>query len=360
MWFLLSPSGNPATRSFDDFALDEQTLSVFAKLGDVPIHGQYLDTIDPCIEAWKQRGSREVILWLGNSQLHAINQASTQSEPAPAKLFSAVSSEGLDLLTFSQPNASLQEHYVLLSYLSTRLPVDTLLLAMVFDDLRETGIRPQLRAALDEPNTRHELSATEIGNTILNQYLDAADPTTSATGDPTAIVSWQDRSEAFLDQTLEDNWSLWASRPHLRGVFLTELYFFRNQVFGISAQSKRKMIPGASSANLDAFAAIIDLASRRDIQVIPYIVPLRSDIPNPYVEDQYEAFKTRVRDLSRSGGLRLWNLEDIVPGSLWGTLTEHQSQGAQLDFMHFQEGGHERLARALEERLIPILRGRGR
>ena len=37
------------------------------------------------------------------------------------------------IITFSQPNANLQEHYVLFEYLRHRLPVRTLILPLVFD-----------------------------------------------------------------------------------------------------------------------------------------------------------------------------------------------------------------------------------
>ena len=128
--------------NFDELAFTDGTTSYFAKVNQLQIHCSSFPTIYQCINDYKNfGGNEEVVLWLGNSQLHAINQMRTGDETASAILYRDLKTEYKHLLTFSQPNASLQEHYVLYEYLSQKLPISYLLLPVVFDDLRETGIR---------------------------------------------------------------------------------------------------------------------------------------------------------------------------------------------------------------------------
>ena len=88
-------------------------------------------------------------MWLGNSQLHAINQMSENDEPASALLSRKLLSDSTYLLTMSQANANLQEHYVILNYISKLIPLDILILPVVFDDLREIGLRQGVKELFD-------------------------------------------------------------------------------------------------------------------------------------------------------------------------------------------------------------------
>ena len=91
-----------------------------------------------CIRGAKQSGTATVFLWLGNSQLHAINQFKPGDVNAPPILFDRLRARNEYLVTFSEPNASLQEQLVLFSYLLPRLEPKALILPIVFDDFRES------------------------------------------------------------------------------------------------------------------------------------------------------------------------------------------------------------------------------
>ncbi len=351
----LSLEGHLKHQNFDDFALGEGTSSVFAEVEGQPVHGRYLDSIPACVEAWQGRGPRPVVLWLGNSQLHGINQADAGAVPAPGKLFATLAETGKDLLTFSQPNANLQEHYLLLAYLSERLTVQALLLPVVFDDLRETGIRSELRGAFDDQAAVRRLAKSEVGRQILLQYQDGANPTSGGDDLNGLRETVQERVEKRLNDWLEGRWQLWANRPQLRGKAFTDLYHLRNRAFRISAQSKRKMISGSYSANMAALSAILDECARSGISAFLYIVPLRQDVSPPYVEEEYTQFKKDVAMIAEQGGAELWNLELLVPGPYWGMMKDVRGKGAGFDFMHFQEEGHAMLAKAIGEKLSSAL-----
>jgi hypothetical protein len=294
------------------------------------------------------------VLWLGNSQLHAINQAEPSAQPGSAKLYRRLARSGIGLLTASQPNANLQEHYLLFEYLRRRMDVDVLLLPLVFDDLRETGIRSGLADALRDAPVREALEETSVGRGILEMNNDMAKPDAGAEDLDGVRNTFQEASEGILNRWLERNSSVWAARPELRGRIFNGLYQLRNRAFGISAQTKRKVIQGRYAINMEALEAILDAAERAGIPVVLYIVPLRGDVERPYDEGEYSSFKREASKRAEAKGIALVNLEELVPGKYWGQMADIQGSGSGYDFMHFQEQGHELLAEELEREVLRV------
>ena len=233
-----------------------------------------------------------------------------------------------------------------------KMPVTTLILSVVFDDFRETGIRPTLIEAFNEKTVSFRLNKTEIGRRMMSNQgdHDAADNDLAALDD-----TFQEWSEKYLNAKLEKFWKIWEQRPTFRGNFLGNLYLFRNWVFGITPSSSRRMMPGRYIMNMDALKATVKSANEQGIKVILYIVPLRNDTKVPYDLEQYGKFKSEIKLISQRYKAKFVNFESLVPANLWGaknptTLGNEQ----ELDFMHFQAGGHELLAQALYEELIMI------
>lgn len=330
---------------FENFALGEATTSYFAMVDGVPIHCQDMDDADACLTGARQRGSVRYALWLGNSQVHAINQFQEGEENAPPILFRLLFKDSIDLLTLSQPNANLQEHYVLFEYIQARLPLAMLILPVVFDDLRETGLRSGISSALEEEGVAEALRQTAVGRQILAQNL----PEKIGPGNvEKQNESLQERTEKTINAWLENHWSLWAARPQIRGEIFTSLYKLRNTLLGIKATTKRRIIRGNYRTNMMALEATIDHAASMGIDVLLYIVPLRNDTDIPYDLNEYKGFKAEVQSLAERKDVEFVNLEDLVPPQLWGAKDSTAANGAtELDFMHFQADGHNLLAKAL-------------
>jgi hypothetical protein len=288
-----------------------------------------------------------VTLWLGNSQLHGINQWRPGDETAPALLAPKERSRGRDVVAFSQPNANTQEHLILFTYLARRLPVEWLVLPIVFDDFRESDIRDDIAKALADPEVASALSETPIGRTLLETRGQQMG------GDLAALEhTVQQRSETALDRWFSGHSNLWASRRQARGRLLTELYLLRNASFGISATSKRRVIPGRLRLNLSATRAILDAAARDGIRVLVYICPLRNDVEPPYVASEYATFKNTIGALALEEGALFADFEELVPAEIWGaTKRARLSDDGAIDFMHFQGPGHRLLADAVDARL---------
>ena len=123
-------------RAFEDAALGVQTQTVIGKLEGDRVHCFTMVDGADCLEPALERNMQRTVLWLGNSQLHAVNQLKDSNTLSSVQLARAMRTTGTEVLTFSQPNANLQEHLVLFETLMQEIPIDLLLLPVVFDDTR--------------------------------------------------------------------------------------------------------------------------------------------------------------------------------------------------------------------------------
>jgi len=342
----------------EKLALGDETSSQFSQFMGVPVHCEDIDDAYQCIDGYKKYSNNNVILWLGNSQLHSINQMKAGDETASSILHRCMKSYSKYNMTFSQPNAGLQEHYVLFEYISRQLPISTLVLPVVFDDMRETGIRSSLLGIFSDLYVVDQLKVSEIGKLLLKNNGDKD----SAGNDIAALdKTVQENSERYLNEKLKSFWQIWADRPALRGRLFVSLYKLRNWAFGINPSSTRKMMPARYTMNLQALEAILTSAIEKDIEVLLYIVPLRSDVKVPYDLVQYNKFKVKIRDVAQKFDVKFKNYEKLVPTKNWGTKESTTLNGDQeIDFMHFQAGGHKLLASALCKELKDIDRAERR
>ncbi|MDG1143863.1 MAG: hypothetical protein P8N92_04295, partial [Burkholderiales bacterium] len=301
--------------------LGTKAKSLFAKSGEFLIHCSGSRDAHHCIEGQEARGATQGILWLGNSQLHEVNQWKPGDKNAPLLLFNSLSRHQYDLVTFSAGNASLQEQYVTFEYLRRRLPLKTLILSLVFDDMREDGVRSDTANFMDDLGTRRSLSETMIGERLVSAFEAGlkTELITTDNGNYDAGGILQARAENKLNNWLAENSRLWQLRPEIRGWLFIGLYRVRNFVFGITADTPRTIIPGRYRSNLAALEAILDRASSDGIEVIMYVAPLRGGVRIPYVPSQYSAFKRDMESLGRQYGSIFKNFEKLIPDSLWGT-----------------------------------------
>ena len=307
-----------------------------------------------CLDGQRHRAPATAALWLGNSQIHAVNQFKPGETNAAPLLFNFLKKRNIDLLTFSLPNANLQEHYVTFEYLRSRMPLKVLILPVCFDDLREEGIRsPDVTDFLRDPETAQSLSETPIGRRLLKS-IDKSKNTTKAggtedsTGGLTGTI--QEHVEKNLNEWLGEHSRLWRLRPEIRGwLFYSVLYPFRNTVLGITPSTTRKVITGRYRDNFAAMEAILNRAKITDTRVVVYVVPLRGGVKIPYDTAEYEIFKSELERMAAKHGALFQNLEHLVPDDAWGTKASTTLNAPEeTDFMHFAYPGHRLLAEALD------------
>lgn len=287
------------------------------------------------------------VLWLGNSQLHTINQYRLGEHLAPYWLGEAARcADCIEPLGVSLPNANFQEYLVLAHYAMSRLPISVIVVKLVFDKLREDGLRDELEPLLTD-DVRSALSVSDIGAEMLDIFDKAH--VKAATGDAQKGGDKQQGLDGFLQKPIEerlDTWlsvvPLWADRANLRGHVMLDLYDLRNFVFGIKPNSTRKMIPGRYDRNMKAFDQLVKLADSARVPLIVYVAPIRNDVPIPYESAAYERWKSDVARMAAAKGFVFMNLERLVPNDQWGSY-----RADEIDFMHFKGQGHKLLADAL-------------
>lgn len=308
--------------------------------------GRDTPEVSDCVRGVRQRGDDRVVLWLGNSQVFAINNIKPGDTTAVLPLHAGLREQDLDLVVMSYPNANLQEHYATYAYLKAHVPLRAVLVSLVFDDMREDGLRARLAPMLDDPKAAATLEQSAIGKHLLDGHSES--PADGAQSGSSA--SLQERSESALTGWLEKHSHLWAQRQQMRGGTMSFLYHTRNAALGITPQSKRKVIPSRYADNRAALEALLKDAARSQVTVLAYIAPLRSDVEPPYVMAEYSAFREDMRALVAAHGGRLADLQDLIPARYWGTKGTTSFDGRpELDFMHFQGPGHLLIAEALRE-----------
>jgi hypothetical protein len=335
--------------NYQEYALKNRTVSLFSKINGFQIHCRIIEDNQPCINNYyKNSKNNDLILYLGNSQLHAINQYKNGDENTPLILHKKLNETDLGyLVTYSQPNANLQEHYLLFEYLRIKMPIKALILPLVFDDMRETGIRHDFAVIMKDKSTQARLKQTDIGKKLFvyNELLSVDAEDMAALKDTT-----QDRTEKYFNSWLDENLTVWAARPDFRGKLLTTLYRIRNSVFNIKATTKRKVIKDRYINNFFALKAILESANLKKTSVLLYIVPLRNDVEMPYITEEYEAFKEDLVTIASKYDVKLLNLENLISAEHWGAKASTSLvENEELDFMHFQSSGHMILGKTLYE-----------
>jgi hypothetical protein len=349
MPFILKGMVGETPVNWEELALGKEThaphvklksgMMAYAMADDRAIH---CETLPGCVESFISAGVKPTVLWLGNSQLHAINQYHENDQLASEILYKKLRNIGLDLLTISHPSANLQEHYVIYEHVLQTLDLDTLVLGIVFDDFREEGVRTDIARVLTGQSLSAKLERTEVGSEIISDSQQVLDIYDEFAGLESTV---QDDTERFFNEKLMNSTDLWYWRPYLRGLTFNALYKFRNNVFGINPSTKRKIIKPRFEKNWSALVEILKSASDSGIKVLVYVAPIRNDVDIPYVQQEYEDFKRGLDGLVASYGVSYLNLEDLVPPKFWGMKDSTDVDGApELDFMHYQYGGHLMLA----------------
>lgn len=341
-------------RQFENLDLGSETTAYFAKAGQYPIHlsdaGRF--EFDLLVEGWEKRGKKPVVFMLGNSQTHAINQLRPGEVTYPELLFRDMAAHA-EPLTHSLPNANLQEFYLLYSFWISKLPVKKVVLPVFLDDLREDGIREVFAGVVAE-------SSFTIGDSfgisrLINEQIDDFSPTDKGQENVEDIKALnetvQEKSEAFLNSKLHAGFSSWRNRETIRGNLFEFLYKLRNTALMINPQTKRSILPALKAKNLSALEALCRNAAVNGIKVYVYIPPVRTDVPPPYHENEYESVIGEIQHLlEKYPNARFRRLDKVVEGRYWGTKDPTAFfRDREYDFMHFQYRGHVILADSLFE-----------
>ena len=337
-------------KKFENLALGTETVTYQAKdKFNNFIHIFRIDEQEESsfLNAWKDRGKKKVIFFLGNSQTHSINQKKEDDINMIELLHDTLNSFNVDVLCHSFPNASMQEFYLSFKYWQRKLPIKTLIIPLFFDDFREDGIKDVFFEKLVNSKFVLDDNSNLVNqkiNTNLKSYWGSKVNLHTAETSKSTI---QERVEKSINNYLENNIVTWNQRENVRGDFFVWIYKLRNTIFGIKAQSIRKMIPLRFEYNMDALKLILADAKKNNVKIILYIPPIRKDVNLPYEKVDYQIFKEDIMNL-KSHNCMVLDFDDIIPGKLWGYKeATNLLEKREVDYMHFQFKGHQILADSL-------------
>ncbi len=299
----------------------------------------------------------EIVLWFGNSQLHAINLIKPTDRLAVDFLNQKAQAAHLPIryLQISIPHANFHEH--LANYLKIRslgVKPKYLLIAAVYYDLHSrklmlrnltlpkaeekrigrTGV-VQLSELIEERN-REEQKALQLGAHLQEEETP------------------QSRVEKKILSWLERHWEAYS----LRSVLLAQPEFMANELFSKFVRSafKRRSpdIPKERREwNLEALYSLVRIAKADGVRVMIYRPPIRPNYETYLNVSDYQDFFVKLKAFAQLEKVELFDLENLVPEEFWGF-----ANGGLPDYFHFQEKGHELLADAVHEQMIHSTRSR--
>lgn len=344
---------------FSTFALGTETVTYWAKDSNKNlIHISAIDSVgnNSIINSWTQAGQKSVLLLLGNSQAHSINQKNINEVTYVEMLNKRI--DGYYVIANTYPNASLQDFLISYKYWMTVLPVKALVIPLFLDDMREAnGISYDFYPKLVDKNFSFEendnilLRKLNISFSSVHEKKIALDDSNHYEN-----LSTQDIVEKYLNTQLDNNWNVWNNRKNAQGILFGKLYELRNTIFNIKATTVRRMIPDKYADNMTALDLIIKDAQKNDIKLFLYVPPIRNDVEKPYDPKEYRLFKSQIQDIVNKYPNTVFfkDYDNIVPGKYFGhkASTSLGKQTEELDFMHFQFTGHSILFDSLSVYLL--------
>lgn len=301
-------------------------------------------------EVRREEPTRPIALWLGASQLYAINQPKEGDRLAVEYATERAEERDSDLvyLQSANPNANLNE--ILWQYVSYRekgLVPDLLVLGFTFDDLKEPGFRQKIIDRI-EPLPPETLTLLGPAGEQITQAMSGM-PDGDATSSPVERTATggtpQERLEDELVALLEEAWPAYRDRGSVRSASIMAWKIpLTVAIFKLLSRPKVVIDEETREWNEAALDALLAIAKADGVKVVLYQAPYRPD-PNVFyhVRSEYDACHAALEELCNERGVRFRDLETIVPAEFWGMTND-----GSPDVYHFRDEGHRLLGDAID------------
>ena len=308
------------------------------------IRGKPRDVAASAID-WQSQGFR-VLLWMGASQLHSISAARDGQAIAVvhANELAARQSARVRYVELSYGNAN--PHELLGVYLLARqenFRPDGVIVSIIYDDLREPGIRREISPAIG-PDLR--LAGGTGVDDLVTEIGSRSDVTgTSPVVRNAMLDTPQQKLETFLIRSLEYFWPGYENRQRLKGMLeITWKQAVARVVLGQERRNSVIIDAAKEEYGMQAFESLRRLTARDGIPLYIYRAPLlrKADF-SYYRERDYRAFSARMESWCRDNGIAYHDFDRLIPDKLFGL-----TNSGLPDYFHFEERGHEILGKAVE------------
>lgn len=329
-----------------DAALGQHTSSREEWMDGVKIStATYASELFPAYEKWKKKGF-QIVLWMGASQLHAINEMHPDDRLAVfmANQEAMRRNAPFRFLQVSFPNANFYDLFsIYLDFTLHGHPPDIVVFAAFYDSLRRTGLSTP--SAEELPVTFFKETDTG-GRRELFQLIQQSQTHTQVKNEgPAAQASGgkglQERLEAKVVHALEGVWPAF----HHRGRLGARVEFEILQI--LKSRRSKRMAPRISDVtrlwNELGLQAFLSTIANDGITGAVYEAPIRQEDFDYHEPALYEQFQTKLNELTEQNRIHFRRLGKLIPEpQIWGL-----QNGDMPDFFHFKVEGHRRLARAI-------------
>jgi len=216
-----------------------------------------LDDLGQCLSALPPSDTRKRVLWLGWSQLYAINDYHAGERTGPSLLAETLDPAGIDLIAVAMPNINPREELLVYEYVRRRIALSGVIVPAWLQGMKQEGIRPTWAAALADPQVRAALARLPSGASILAASaaeVKSAQEIGQKAQQPSAETT-QARVEGWLTTRLADRFALWRLRGQAQGRIKLALLDgkeqvlrLRNLLLGTRAKSWINVIPPVRQA----------------------------------------------------------------------------------------------------------------
>lgn len=292
----------------------------------------------------------------GMSQMYAINEARPGDQTISEWLDDLASPAGTRVFGLAAPNLCNEEALLLLmaTIEDPRARPHCFIYGVCFDKFRNLGLRPGYQSLLQSRPGLSRKWRSFAAELAARCPLAAAQMRESLAEMEQSTPADQPSRESRLRQSAGRGIPMIAARQELNAWIKMRLFVLRNLVLGITPTSKRPLLSARYDLNRQLLEAMTIAARENGVRLLLYVVPLNPLADNPYIPEQYAAFKSWLAGFSRHSGVPCLDLENAVPQGEWG-----QFMGGP-DFKHFKGIGHRRVADALWAAFGEELKGPGR
>ena len=320
-----------------EFVIDKETEFVKEQIGRKEIICDVKISLSDCLN----ENFKNNILLLGNSQLNGINQKKNNDKLTSYYLINKFKQTNTNIITFALPNASITEFLILYEYLNSKIKIDKLIISLVFDDLREGSIRPDISTLFDDLDFKNKFKKSEHRKKIIKKATKHNDVIKKHKSED----SIQEIVEKKINYFLNDCCNYESKKKIATNRIYHNLYLLRNYIFKINPSSERKIIPSFYQDNIESLKEIIKFSKKNSINLYFYIAPIRNDIKLPYNINEYNNFLDYSKKVSDANNVNFKSFEKIIPNNLWGTKPGTSvDRKVEVDFMHFQGPAHKILS----------------
>ena len=271
-----------------DNSLEKSIDENLYKYKNYNIHCAQINIFQNCIEGLISRKNKIKIIFIGNSQLHTINNLKKDQELISEILFKDYINDNIDIITLSLPNINLQETLWILENQLKNVNFSYLILPLVFDDFRERGLRTEFNIKdIQKKEKEHNLKIIK------------------------------------------------ARLEHEKNNLVFNLYNLRNYIFSINSSTTRRIIKSSYLINFESYEDILYLMKKNNIKTISYFAPVRQEPNKIYDQSEYAKFKDEIINLNIKFSHMIFDLDKSVESKHFGLIDENN-----LDYMHINYEGH--------------------